>query len=190
MSAVDNEDKDEAAVEGQSEEGKKSKQFTANDVQKIRLDKLMKNIDKPIEIVPLNSIRRKEYQPPDFVRNVMGSSAGAGSGEFHVYRHLRRKEFARLRGIEEEAKRDKKDVEYLERLDKYKLEAEERTAKKRAKRLKKKQKGRNRKKGSAPQDKSGDEDSEEDDDLEGSNSEVVAENSIDCDSKVLKEETE
>lgn len=40
---------------------------------------------------------------PEFVRNVMGSSAGAGSGEFHVYRHLRRKEYARQKFIQEKA---------------------------------------------------------------------------------------
>lgn len=42
---------------------------------------------------------------PDFVRNVMGSSAGAGSGEFHVYRHLRRKEYARQKFIQEKSER-------------------------------------------------------------------------------------
>lgn len=33
-----------------------------------------------------------------------GSSAGAGSGEFHVYRHLRRKEYARLHHIDTQAR--------------------------------------------------------------------------------------
>lgn len=35
----------------------------------------------------------------------MGSSAGAGSGEFHVYRHLRRKEYARQKQIQEQSKK-------------------------------------------------------------------------------------
>jgi PRKR-interacting protein 1-like protein len=39
-----------------------------------------------------------------------GSSAGAGSGEFHVYRHLRRKEYARQRFIEEQAKKVSKKI--------------------------------------------------------------------------------
>lgn len=43
---------------------------------------------------------KKTPHVPEFVRNVMGSSAGAGSGEFHVYRHLRRKEYARQKHIQ------------------------------------------------------------------------------------------
>lgn len=35
----------------------------------------------------------------------MGSSAGAGSGEFHVYRHLRRKEYARQKSMAEETEK-------------------------------------------------------------------------------------
>lgn len=42
-------------------------------------------------------------ETPSFVRNVMGSSAGAGSGEFHVYRHLRRKEYARQKQIQQQS---------------------------------------------------------------------------------------
>lgn len=142
------------------------KSFTAADVQKVRLDKLMKNIDKPIEIPKRGLHDRKFPDAPDFVRNVMGSSAGAGSGEFHVYRHLRRKEFARQRFIDEQARKEKLDDAYQVRLTSHQKTAEERTAKKRAKRLKKKQRGRQAKKGSAQAKKDDDDDDEDDSETE------------------------
>ena len=37
------------------------------------------------------------------MKNVQGSSAGAGSGEFHVYKASRRREYERLKIMEEEA---------------------------------------------------------------------------------------
>ena len=37
------------------------------------------------------------------MKNVQGSSAGAGSGEFHVYKASRRREYERLKIMEEES---------------------------------------------------------------------------------------
>lgn len=37
------------------------------------------------------------------MKNVQGSSAGAGSGEFHVYKASRRREYERLKLMEDEA---------------------------------------------------------------------------------------
>jgi hypothetical protein len=60
--------------------------------------------DKPI-IIPERPKTKSTPAVPEFVRNVMGSSAGAGSGEFHVYRHLRRKEYSRQKYIQEKGQK-------------------------------------------------------------------------------------
>ncbi|XP_014668028.1 PREDICTED: PRKR-interacting protein 1 homolog [Priapulus caudatus] len=117
---------------------------TATQIQRMKLEKLMKNPEKPVDI-PEGPRERSLSKPPDFVRNVMGSSAGAGSGEFHVYRHIRRREYARQQLIEETGKREDENEAYHEKLNKHKTEAEARTAKKRAKRLKKKEKMKEKK---------------------------------------------
>ncbi|XP_044731326.1 PRKR-interacting protein 1 homolog [Chrysoperla carnea] len=114
------------------------------DLQRMKLEKLMKNPDKPV-IIPEKPKTKNVPPVPDFVRNVMGSSAGAGSGEFHVYRHLRRKEYARQKFIQEMSKREQLEFEYQEKLENNRRLAEEKTAKKRAKRLKKKAKMKNKK---------------------------------------------
>ena len=50
--------------------------------------------------------------PPEIVANVQGSSAGAGSGEFHVYKASRRREYERIRQMEEELKKEKDQEEF------------------------------------------------------------------------------
>ncbi|XP_017108375.2 PRKR-interacting protein 1 homolog [Drosophila bipectinata] len=111
---------------------------TATDLQRLKLEKLMKNPDKPV-VIP-EQRRERDYMSsvPTFVRNVMGSSAGAGSGEFHVYRHLRRKEYARQKNIQNQSAREAADDAYQQKLEDNRKAAEEKTAKKRAKRQKKK----------------------------------------------------
>lgn len=97
----------------------------------------MKNSDK---LAPVPEKLKEKTTPhvPDFVRNVMGSSAGAGSGEFHVYRHLRRKEYARQKFIQEKGEKELMEEAYHKKIEENRKAAEERTAKKRARRLKKK----------------------------------------------------
>ncbi|KAI9307334.1 hypothetical protein BJ944DRAFT_23601 [Cunninghamella echinulata] len=111
-----------------------------------QLDKMFENIEKPI-VIPSSKTTKKEYKPKDFVRNVsvimlityIGSSAGAGSGDFHVYRALRRREYSRLQSLEEEERKEREMKEYQEEINKKKEECDERTAKKRARRQKRKQ---------------------------------------------------
>ncbi|XP_078038759.1 uncharacterized protein LOC144470996 [Augochlora pura] len=129
----------------EKEEDKPVVAKNAIDLQRLKLQKLMKNPEKPI-ILPERPKAKNTPTVPEFVRNVMGSSAGAGSGEFHVYRHLRRKEYARQKFIQEKGRKELLDAEYHKKLEENKKVAEDITAKKRAKRQKKKQKWKQKKK--------------------------------------------
>ncbi|XP_048763423.1 PRKR-interacting protein 1 homolog [Ostrea edulis] len=111
----------------------------ATDLQRLKLEKLMRNPNKDA-FIPEKSKEKEPRAPHEFIRNVWGSSAGAGSGDFHVYRGVRRREYARQKFIDEKAERTNKEKEYQKKVEENQKAAEERTAKKRAKRNKKKQK--------------------------------------------------
>ncbi|XP_075169215.1 PRKR-interacting protein 1 homolog [Haematobia irritans] len=144
MSLIKNLVKEPEKKDSEDKSGEKPRPIvkSAIDLQRLKLEKLMKNPEKPI-IIP-DQRKEKDYMQsvPSFVRNVMGSSAGAGSGEFHVYRHLRRKEYARQKMIQNKSVQEQLDEEYQLKLEENRRQAEEKTAKKRAKRLKKKLKAK------------------------------------------------
>ncbi|KAG0493371.1 hypothetical protein HPP92_004365 [Vanilla planifolia] len=85
-------------------------------------------------------LRRIIDNVPVRVSNTSGSSAGSGSGDFHQYRQMRRKEQDRLSRMDVDYQRRKELAEFNIRREERLKAAEERTAKKRAKRQKKKQK--------------------------------------------------
>ena len=74
------------------------------------------------------------------VNNVMGSTAGAGSGDFHHYRHCRRREMDRLEGMEKRAVVEAQMTEFEARVEAKRKDCEERTQKNAEKRRRKKAK--------------------------------------------------
>ncbi|KAK7183900.1 hypothetical protein DPSP01_011843 [Paraphaeosphaeria sporulosa] len=74
--------------------------------------------------------------PPEIVANVQGSSAGAGSGEFHVYKASRRREYERLRMMDEEVKKEEDEREFQKKKEEQERKDREKTEKNRAKREK------------------------------------------------------
>ncbi|ORX50641.1 DUF1168-domain-containing protein [Piromyces finnis] len=131
MSKLDNKNPSEEMNKNNEKEESKIAR-TAKGIQKVQVENLMKRIDKPI-VIPEN----KEFvlkPPKDFIRNIQGSSAGAGSGEFHVYRALRRKELMRLKLMDEEIKKEQEQKEFNEKMNKLKEIEDKKTEKRRKKR--------------------------------------------------------
>ncbi|GAA97640.1 uncharacterized protein L969DRAFT_87740 [Mixia osmundae IAM 14324] len=118
-----------------------AKSRTAVDLQRAQLDRLLANPAKPVVIPerPANGGLKVLRPPQETIKNVQGSSAGAGSGEFHVYKQSRRREYERLKIMEEEDKRDKVVQEAEQRHAERQALEEAKLAKNRAKRQKKKQ---------------------------------------------------
>lgn len=76
--------------------------LTPLDRQRSQLERLLKDPSKAAYIPP--PPKEKMIRPArEMMKNVQGSSAGAGSGEFHVYKASRRREYERLKIMEEEA---------------------------------------------------------------------------------------
>uniref|UniRef100_A0A6S9D7T2 DUF1168 domain-containing protein n=3 Tax=Ditylum brightwellii TaxID=49249 RepID=A0A6S9D7T2_9STRA len=72
---------------------------------------------------------------PEKVDNPYGSTAGAGSGEFHVYRHARSREMARMAQLEYEEKQQLLHEDFEKRKHEMETEEERKTAKRRKKRM-------------------------------------------------------
>jgi len=91
-----------------------------------------------------------------------GSTAGAGSGDFHHYRSLRRKELFRLKRMDSQARKQQLDEEWKLLQEERKTKAEQKTSKKRTKREKqKKRKNQKNKKQKVEPSKRGAEDPED-----------------------------
>lgn len=85
--------------------------------------------------------------PPEIVANVQGSSAGAGSGEFHVYKASRRREYERLRLMDEEVKKEEDEKDFQQRKEELERQDREKTEKNRMKREKARARKAKQKKG-------------------------------------------
>ncbi|XP_078443548.1 PRKR-interacting protein isoform X3 [Wolffia australiana] len=96
---------------------------------------LLREDEEDLEV----KLRRIIENVPVRVSNTSGSSAGAGSGDFHQYRQMRRREQDRLTRMDVDYRRRKEVAEFNMRREERMKAAEERTAKKRQKRQKKKQ---------------------------------------------------
>ena len=116
------------------------------------------NPDREIKL-PSGPKAKTLAAPPEIVANVQGSSAGAGSGEFHVYKASRRREYERLRLMDEEVKREEADKDFEEKQEEMRKKDEAKTSKNKARRDKAKAR-KEKAKGKGVADANGDHEAE------------------------------
>lgn len=110
--------------------------LTPTSAQALSVASLFSHPEREITIPPIGASKPSSafLKPPEIVANVQGSSAGAGSGEFHVYKASRRREYERIKLMEGEVERESADREFERRREERKRVDEARTEKRRRKR--------------------------------------------------------
>lgn len=84
-------------------EHKSRHNMTPAEQQAANLERLLGNPDKEVHLPKMQPKEKSLRAPRETMKNVSGSSAGAGSGEFHIYKHARRREYERIKLMEDKA---------------------------------------------------------------------------------------
>lgn len=135
------------SADARSHRPTKRRALTPSSSHAASVDALFSRPDRDIRL-PSEANGRPTHagsRPPEIVTNVQGSSAGAGSGEFHVYKAARRREYERLREMDAEVKREKDQVDFAAEKESRDKKDEEKTRRNRERR--EKMKARKAKKG-------------------------------------------
>lgn len=137
------------SVSNRSHRPLKKRALTPATQQSAQLEALFADPDRVNNGLAIGSREKTLMAPPEVVANVQGSSAGAGSGEFHVYKASRRREYERLRTMDEEVQAEEAEKEFQQRKEERERKDEEKLSKNRAKREKAKQRQAKKKAGGA-----------------------------------------
>ncbi|KAK4503684.1 hypothetical protein PRZ48_004599 [Zasmidium cellare] len=135
------------SVSNKSQRPTKKRALTPATQQSANVEALFANPDKADTGLAIGPKPKIGNAPPEIVANVQGSSAGAGSGEFHVYKASRRREYERLRAMDEEVKEEEAEKEYKAKKEELERKDEEKLSKNRAKREKAKKRQEKKKAG-------------------------------------------
>jgi len=132
----------------------KKRALSPTSKQSAEIEALFQHPERAIS--PASALSRQKHlsSVPEIVANVQGSSAGAGSGEFHVYKASRRREYERLRAMDEEKEKEESDAKFEAEREEARRRDAEKTEKNRLKREKAKM--RKGKKGGGGGDGGGD----------------------------------
>lgn len=134
------------SADPRSQRPTKRRALTPTSAHAASLDALFAKPDRDIRLP--GSVTRATHagsRPPEIVTNVQGSSAGAGSGEFHVYKAARRREYERIRDMDAEVKRETDQAAFVRDKEERERRDEEKTRRNRERR--EKMKARKAKKG-------------------------------------------